>query len=259
MRRYGIWRAVYVVEGVPSESEGRTGLLQEGGFFSAAGAAEDGIAVRVAAEAVDDGLVFAFEFGDVRRSVAGEDVHGGGVDGGAFAVHQRQQGELAFGRAEGGEVVLPLDFLREDERHAVLREGERAVPMQVARELVEDDDFSEATARGFAPVAEFACRRLLPDAGKAGADVGVESVAFREPPRLGFRAEPVVKDGLWGQGYFLFLEIDKFASCSFYLFVSSIEITNEPIACFPDIFFLFLKGFPSSNYLLISSFLLSSA
>lgn len=87
LRRYGIWRAAYLVEGVSSESEGRTGLLQEGGFFSAAGAAEDGIAVRVAAEAVDDGLVFALEFDDVRLGIAGEGIHGGGVDGDAFAVH----------------------------------------------------------------------------------------------------------------------------------------------------------------------------
>lgn len=67
---------------------------------------------------------------------------------------------MALGRAEGGEVALPLDFLREDERHAVLREGERAAPMQVTRILVEDDDFSEATARGFAPVTELACRQM---------------------------------------------------------------------------------------------------
>ena len=104
---------------------------------------------------------------------------------------------MALGRAEGGEVALPLDFLREDERHAVLREGERTAPVQVTRILVEDDDFSEAATRGFAPVTEFACRCLPPDVGKAGADIGVKSVAFREPPRLGFRAEPVVKDGLW--------------------------------------------------------------
>ena len=91
---------------------------------------------------------------------------------------------------------MPLDFLREDERHAVLREGERAAPVQVTRILVEDDDFSEAATRGFAPVTEFACRCLPPDVGKAGADIGVKSIAFREPPRLGFRAEPVVKDSL---------------------------------------------------------------
>lgn len=109
-----------------------------------------------------------------------------------------------FGRAEGGEVVLPLDFLREDERHAVLREGERAVPVQVTRELVEDDDFGEAAACGFAPVAEFARRRLLPDAGKAGADAGIEGVAFGEPPRLAFRTEPVVKDGFAESWFLLF-------------------------------------------------------
>lgn len=73
---------------------------------------------------------------------------------------------MALGRAEGGEVALPLDFLREDERHAVLREGERTAPVQVTRILVEDDDFSEAATRGFAPVTEFACRCLPPDVAK---------------------------------------------------------------------------------------------
>ena len=129
--------------------------------------------MRIATKAVNDGFVFALKFDDVRLGVADEGVHSGSMNSGAFAVHQRQQGELALGRAEVGEVALPLDFLREDERHAVLREGERAAPMQVTRILVEDDDFSEAATRGFAPVTEFACRCLPPDVGKAGADIGV--------------------------------------------------------------------------------------
>ena len=156
--------------------------------------------MRVAAKAVNDGFVPCLEVGDGGVGVAREEGLGGGVDGGAFAVHQWQQGELALVQVELREVGLFDGFLRKDERHAVLGEGERAASVQVTRVLVEDDDFGEAAMRGRAPVAEFACRRLAPNVGEAGADVGVEGVAFREPPGLGFGAEPVVKDGLRGHG-----------------------------------------------------------
>lgn len=43
----------------------------------------------------------------------------------------RQQGELALVQVESGGIGLFGGFLHENERHAVLHEGERAAPMQV--------------------------------------------------------------------------------------------------------------------------------
>ena len=61
--------------------------MQEGGFFRTAGTPQDGVTVRIAAKAVNDGFVFAFKFDDVRLGVADEGVHSGSMNSGAFAVH----------------------------------------------------------------------------------------------------------------------------------------------------------------------------
>ena len=55
-----------------------------------------------------------------------------------------------------------------------------------------------------APMAGFARYHLSPDVGRTGADIGIEGVAFHEPPRLAFRTEPVVKNGLRGHGFSFF-------------------------------------------------------
>lgn len=60
-------------------SERRARPLQEGGFFRATAAAQDGVVVRVTTKAVNDGFVFALKFDGVRLGVAGEDAHGGYV------------------------------------------------------------------------------------------------------------------------------------------------------------------------------------
>ena len=68
-----------------------------------------------------------------------------------FAVHvgHVEEGPLrGFERQVGSQVD---GFLGQDQRHAVLGEGARVVSVQVARELVQHDDFSQPARRGGAP------------------------------------------------------------------------------------------------------------
>ena len=55
-------------------SERRARPLQEGGFFRATAAAQDGVVVRVTTKAVNDGFVFALKFDGVRFDLAGMNV-----------------------------------------------------------------------------------------------------------------------------------------------------------------------------------------
>ena len=72
-------------------------------------------------------------------------------------------------------------FLCEADGGQILREGGRAVAEQVARKLVEYDDFGQPAAQSVAPVGQFSCRRLLPQREKTAADLLVEIVVFGKP------------------------------------------------------------------------------
>ncbi len=135
----------------PGRSERAAGLLQEGLFLGAGGAAQCGVAVRVTAEAVDDPLVGVGK-ADVACQPAGlEETDGFHLHARRFAVHvgHVEEGPLrGFERQVGSQVD---GFLGQDQRHAVLGEGARVVSVQVARELVQHDDFSQPARRGGAP------------------------------------------------------------------------------------------------------------
>jgi len=111
------------------DSAGRVGkFLSLGRAFPT----QNGIAVRITAEAVDDGFVQQFEIRRRFGSVTFEECGGLGVDGAAFAVHQRHQYEMPLFFFHGGESGQADGFLREADGGQILREGGRAVAEQVA-------------------------------------------------------------------------------------------------------------------------------
>lgn len=172
-------------------------LFQEFRFFRCTGSAEYGVAVRIAAEAVDDGFVLFFMHQSV-SSVAGEEPQRKSVDCAAFAVHQRHQHHVPPCVRQIGEAGFFGDFLGEDLRHSVAGEGLWAVAEQVARELVEHDDFRQAAVKRGAPFVQFGAGGLLPKVGEAAADAFVKFVAFGESERAVFFGEPEVEYGLRG-------------------------------------------------------------
>lgn len=117
--------------------------MQKHRFLSGIRPAQGGIAVRVAAEAFDNRPVPAFEFLHAGIGVACEQRGGGKVHGEAFAVHEGQQRELAPFSVQVWKTGLPDGFLRQNQRHAVLGEGLRAVPVQVSGKLVQHDNFRQ--------------------------------------------------------------------------------------------------------------------
>ena len=171
----------------------RTRPAEEILFLSRAFPAQNGIAVRITAEAVDDGFVPQFEIRRRFGSVAFEQRGGLGVDGAAFAVHKRHQYEMPLFFFHGGEPWQAECFLREADGGQILREGGRAVAEQVARKLVEYDDFSQPAAQGVAPVGQFSCRRLLPQREKTAADLLVEIVVFGKPKRAVWFGKPKIQ------------------------------------------------------------------
>lgn len=182
--------------------ERRTRLLQEHNFLGRAGAAEHGVAVRIAPETVDDGLVLQLEVEVFRDADAGEQLHCGFVDGGRFAVHVRHVQEHALLRAQRRVGADAHRFLRQNQRHAVLREGFGAVAEQVARELVEHDDFGQAAVRGVAPGTQFTQAGLRVQCAEALLQQAVEIGVFLEPQGAVDFGEPEVGDGAGSECHF---------------------------------------------------------
>ena len=175
----------------------RAFLFQKLKLFRRAGAAEYGVAVRVAAEAVDDGFVLFFMYQGM-GGVAGKEFQREGVDFAAFAVHERHQHHVPPCVGQIGETGLFGGFLGKHLRHGVAGEGLRVVAEQVARELVEHDDFRQAAFKRGAPSVEFGAGGMLPKVGKAAMDGLVEFGAFGEPEGAVFFGEPKIEYGLWG-------------------------------------------------------------
>jgi len=72
-------------------------------------------------------------------------------------------------------------------------QGGRAVAEQVARKLVEYDDFGQPAAQSVAPVGQLSCRRLLPQREKTAADLLVEIVVFGKPKRAVWFGKPKIQ------------------------------------------------------------------
>ena len=146
--------------------------------------------------------LWAWGKADVACQPAGlEETDGFHLHARRFAVHvgHVEEGPLrGFERQVGSQVD---GFLGQDQRHAVLGEGARVVSVQVARELVQHDDFSQPARRGGAPGPQLAGGGLGMQRQEALSDGGIEGRILAEMLfRRGF-LEPEVQDGVRsGQG-----------------------------------------------------------
>ena len=115
------------------------------------------------------------------------------MHGGAFAVHEGHQHEFSLYHFHLGKVFLLDGFLRQYQCHAVLRKGKRIVAVQIARELVKNNDFGEAAWEVVTPMVKFASRRLLPHGEKLRVNFCVKGIDFGKPIRLRFRRKPEIE------------------------------------------------------------------
>lgn len=99
--------------------------------------------MRITAKPVNNGLVLLFVYQGV-GGVPGEEFQRKGVDFSAFPVHERHQHHVPLSAGQFSETGLLGCFLSEHLRHGVAGKGLRAVAKQVARKLVENDDFRQA-------------------------------------------------------------------------------------------------------------------
>lgn len=110
----------------------RTFFAEESGFFGGAFPSQNGVAVRITSETVDDFFVFQFELVACRRGKAAEKFVCLLVDGRAFAVHQRHQCKLPFRLVQPHKIEQRHSMLRQYQSHAVLGECTGVVAEQVA-------------------------------------------------------------------------------------------------------------------------------
>ncbi len=111
-------------------------------------------------------------------------VHIGHVRKGALLLRQRLIGAAGHG------------LLREGERLRIDGEGARIAPEQIARKLVEHDDFRQPTQRRRSPRKQFTAQRLAMKCTKTRAQQRVESRIGFEPLRGLDFAEPAIEDGI---------------------------------------------------------------
>ena len=88
-------------------------------------------------------------------------------------------------RSSGDRLVVAAGdrFLGERQGHGVGREGERRLAVELAGELVEDDDLGEPALGRLPPLLGFAARHGGVGVAERGRELGVE---------LGLAAEPVL-------------------------------------------------------------------
>ncbi len=121
----------------------RPRLTQKRQLLGRGHAAQDGVAVGVAAEALDDGLVAQFKAQGVLHARLRKQAGGLGVHQGGLAVHVGHVGKAAL--RQGQAAVLPTghQLLRQRQGQRVLRKGLGCVAVDIARELVEHQDFGQ--------------------------------------------------------------------------------------------------------------------
>ena len=107
--------------------------------------------MRISPVTIDDGLVFEFEGQIVFQPRFAEQGHGALMNHSRFAVHvgQVEEGPLRERQKRIGAGADSL--LRQREGQRVLREGAGRVAINIARELVEHDDFRQPSFGRVAP------------------------------------------------------------------------------------------------------------
>ena len=106
-------------------------------------------------------------------------------------------------RLVGGHGGVPAAVereLRQLERERVGGEGRSAAAVEVAAELVEDDDRGEEMVGRVAPRLGLGREQVAVQRGEAVADAGVERVGLGEPAVAADLAEPEIEHGGRGVG-----------------------------------------------------------
>ena len=110
----------------------------------------------VASEAVDDCLVPEFEIVAVVQPEGGKELFGVRVNDAGLTVHERHVQKRSLLTGESLIVRSGHSLLRQDQGHRIARESFRRLAEEIARELVQDDDFGEAPAGRRTPLKQFA-------------------------------------------------------------------------------------------------------
>ena len=142
-------------------SKPRPRLTQKYQLLGRGLAAEDGVAVGVAAKALDDGLVALLEAQVIFQARLRKQEGGLGVHQGGLAVHVGHVGKAAL--RQGQVAVLPTghQLLRQSQGQRVLRKGAGRVAVHIARELVQHQNLGQAPLGRGAPGKQLTPRRRL--------------------------------------------------------------------------------------------------
>ena len=136
--------------------------------------------MRVAAKALEDVLVQALKAQVVFKPRLIKQQQGLRVDRQRLAVHEGQVDKRTLRHGQRGVVRARHHFLCQGKRQRVARKSARIVPVDVARELVEHDDFRQTPARRGAPGRQLAALGRLQKGAKALGDARVQGSVFGE-------------------------------------------------------------------------------
>lgn len=177
-------------------SKARIRLCEKLQLFGAGLTTQDRIAVRITAESIDDPLVFILEFEAMGIAQGFKKLDGLLVNETRFAVHEWHVEKTPFCRRKRPVKLFRDSTLRESQSHGVTEERLGLSPVNIPGELVQDDDFREASGSRFAPCTPFASHGLLVPVSEAPANQSVELLVLLPPLRRLEFAEPEVEDFL---------------------------------------------------------------
>jgi NAD(P)-dependent dehydrogenase (short-subunit alcohol dehydrogenase family) len=175
--------------------EGRARLGQEGDFFGRGDPPQDRIAMRVATETLDDGLVAPLEGQRAFQPRLGEQCNRVLVDQRRLAVHVGHVGEGLLRRGQGAVLAGAHELLRQAQRLRVLREGTRCVAPDVAGELVQHDDLGQPPFGRCPPGLQFSNNGRLQRGAEALADGRIEGRVLGKASCVVQFLEPEVQHG----------------------------------------------------------------
>ncbi len=167
-------------------------MAQELGLLRGAGAPQNGVAVGEAAKALDDHLMAAGEVGEALEGFARraarllgrqrlEQGHASGLLLPGLRMLQRQVEEDPSQRGEGLVSAKGQPLEAESPGLGILGKGRRGIAMNVARQLVQQQDQRQPADRDLGPVGEFALCGALCQLTKAVRQQRVRLAAFAPP------------------------------------------------------------------------------
>ena len=150
--------------------------------------------MRVAAKAVNDGLVPALEVEVVFHARLRKQLQGLLMDQRRFAVHVRHVGKHTLSRGQAAVLPAGHQLLRQGKGQRILRKGAGGVAVHIARELVQHQDFCQPALGRSAPGEQFTAGSGVQRGAEAGADGFVEGSVFGEVLLRSEFGEPEIED-----------------------------------------------------------------